>query len=226
MFTRLQNRKEAGRLLAEKLTKWTDNPNVLVLALPRGGVPVGFEIAKILGVPLDLCLVRKLGVPRHKELAMGAIALNRVMVLNQDVIESLNVTPEMLTEVIKEEDQELQRRDRLYRGDRPFPQLKDQIIILVDDGIATGATLRAGIKAIKQEQPKQIIVAVPVVPCETYDQLKQEIDQFIALLIPEFFHSLSLWYDDFSQTTDLEVRELLEKANSSSIACSDIYLTV
>jgi putative phosphoribosyl transferase len=218
MFTKLENRQEAGRLLAKKLTKWAYNPNVIVLALPRGGVPVGFEIAKILQVPLDLCLVRKLGVPRHQELAMGAIALNQVMVLNEDVIDSMNVTPEMLAKVIQEEQQELQRRDRLYRGDRPFPSLKNKTIILVDDGIATGATLRAGIKVIQQEKPQEIIVAVPVVPLETYHQLGQEIGQIIALLIPEFFYSLSLWYGDFSQTTDTEVRELLEEANCSVIS--------
>ena len=205
----LPNRTEAGRLLAAKLVAYADHSDVLVLALPRGGVPIGFEIAKQLQSPLDVCLVRKLGVPGREELAMGALATGGVTVINEEVVNWLNISPETIEQVTAAQQQELERRDRAYRGDRPVPQICDRTIILVDDGIATGSTLGAAIMALRQQQPKRIIVAVPVAPLSVYQQLKAEVEGIVCLITPESFHSLSRWYKDFSQTTDEEVRSLL-----------------
>lgn len=208
-----QNRTEAGLRLAEKLAIYRHRPDALILALPRGGVPVAFEIAQKLNLPLDICLVRKLGVPGRKELAMGAIASGGVRVINQEVVDWLKISPDIIENVAREEQRELERRDRAYRGNQPVPLIKNQTIILVDDGIATGSTIKAAIATLKQQQPQAIIVAVPVAPEIVCQELATEVEQVICLSIPEPLHSISLWYEDFSQTTDDEVRYLLAKAN-------------
>lgn len=214
MTRRLSNRTEAGQLLAKKLPAYANRTDVLVLGLPRGGVPVAYEVAKALNAPLDICLVRKLGAPNNKELAMGAIGMGGVMVLNDDVIESLGVSPETIADVVALEEKELLRRDRAYRGDRPFPNLQGRQIILIDDGIATGATLRAAIATLRTSQPASIIVAVPVAPLSTCNELKAEVDEVVCLMAPESFYSIGVWYDEFQQTTDEEVRQLLEEQSS------------
>jgi predicted phosphoribosyltransferase len=216
----LANRTEAGRMLATKLTTYANRSDVLVLGLPRGGVPVAFEIAKKLNLPLDICLVRKLGVPGRRELAMGAIASGGVRVINSDVVDWLKIPSEVIDRVAAQEERELQRRDRVYRGNLPLPTIRNRTIILVDDGIATGSTLRAAIAALKQQQPKAIIVAVPVAPPSTCQELQGEVDQVICLLKPESLYSISLWYEDFRQTTDEEVRNLLALAAREPTALS------
>jgi len=210
-YARFQNRTEAGQQLATRLKPYANRPDVLVLGLPRGGVPVAYEVAKTLNAPLDLCLVRKLGVPGHKELAMGAIASGGVRVLNYDVISWLGISGTTIDAVAARELQELQRRDRVYRGDRPVPNIRDRIVILVDDGIATGSTMRAAISVLKPQQPASLIVAVPVAPPETCDVIRAEVDEVVCLMIPEMFYAIGLWYEDFSQTTDEEVRDLLAR---------------
>lgn len=212
---RFRNRTEAGQQLAKKLSAYANRADLLVLGLPRGGVPVAYEVAVELNVPLDICLVRKLGAPGNKELAMGAIGMGGVMVLNHDVVESLQVSQEAIARVVALEEKELERRDRAYRGDRPFPDLQERAIVLVDDGIATGATLRAAIATLKQQKPASIIVAVPVAPLSSYNELKAEVDEVVSLVTPERFYSISVWYDQFEQTTDEEVRHLLQERASA-----------
>ena len=213
MNNRFHNRTEAGQQLAEKLQSYQNKADTLVLALPRGGVPVAYCIAKQLNLPLDICLVRKLGVPEQTELAMGAIALGGVRILNTDIINGLKILPQMIEEVTQKEQQELHRREQVYRGDRPFPKIYNQTVILVDDGIATGATIKAAIAIIKKQQAKHIIIAVPVAPPSVCQELGHEVEQLISLKTPENLHSISLWYDDFSQTTDEEVCSLLFLSN-------------
>lgn len=213
MAMQFKDRTEAGRLLATKLMAYANRPDVLVLGLPRGGVPVAYEVAKALHVPLDICLVRKLGVPGHKELAMGAIASGGIRVLNQDVIDWVGISNSEIDRVAAQEQHELERRNHLYRGDRPVPDLHNQTVILVDDGIATGATLRAAIAALRQQNPAHLIVAVPVAPAEICQQLKAEVDDVICVSLPEALYAIGIWYDNFSQTTDDEVRNLLMQAN-------------
>ncbi|HAX79595.1 MAG TPA: phosphoribosyl transferase [Cyanobacteria bacterium UBA11372] len=212
---RFRNRTEAGQQLAKKLSAYANRADVLVLGLPRGGVPVAYEVAVALNLPLDICLVRKLGAPGNKELAMGAIGMGGVMVLNDDVVESLHVSQEGIARVVALEEKELERRDRAYRGERAFPDLQGLAIVLVDDGIATGATLRAAIATLRQQQPASIIVAVPVAPLCTYNELKAEVDEVVSLVTPERFYSISVWYDQFEQTTDEEVRHLLQQHPSA-----------
>jgi putative phosphoribosyl transferase len=207
------DRTEAGQLLAAKLKPYANRSDVIVLGLPRGGVPVAFEVAKALDLPLDICLVRKLGVPGHKELAMGAIASDGVRVLNYDIVCGLGISSQKIDEVAARELRELQRRDRAYRGDRPSPNLKDRTVILVDDGIATGASMRAAIAVLREEQPQSIIVATPVAPSLTCEKLKTEVDQVVCLTMPEPFYAIAFWYDYFPQTTDEEVRKLLFKTS-------------
>lgn len=209
---KFRNRTDAGQRLALHLTQYAHHPNGLVLALPRGGVPVAFEIARHLSLPLDVCLVRKLGVPNQPELAMGAIASNQVMVLNDDIIESLAITPDMVQHAIAQEEIELERRNQLYRCDRAPLDVSDRTLIVVDDGIATGATLRAAIAVLHQQHPHQLIVAVPVAPFSTYEELKPDVDAIVCLATPRTLGSISMWYQDFGQTSDAEVQLLMEKA--------------
>jgi putative phosphoribosyl transferase len=212
MIETLRNRTEAGQLLAKKLTAYANRSDVLVLGLPRGGVPVAFEIATAINAPLDICIVRKLGVPGHEELAMGAIAMGGVMVLNEEVVRGAKIAQPIIERVAAREKRELARRDRLYRGDRPFPELRGLTVILVDDGIATGSTLQAAIAIVERQQPKSIVVAVPVAPQSTCDELKGQVDEVVCLMMPEPLRAIGLWYDDFLPTTDAEVQDLLARA--------------
>jgi len=209
METRYHDRIEAGRVLASMLTTYTNRKDVLVLALPRGGVPVAYEVARALHVPLDVFLVRKLGVPGHEELAMGAIATGGIRVINEDVVRSLHIPPHVLEAVAFKEERELERRERLYRDDRPLPVVRDQTIILIDDGLATGATMRAAVQALRVQAPDKIVVAVPLAAYTVYQQFRAEVDEIICAQIPEIFYGVGWWYEDFSQTSDQEVRELL-----------------
>jgi len=206
------NRVEAGRLLGNKLREFGPFEHGLILALPRGGVPVAAEVARILNLPLDLMLVRKLGVPGHEELAMGAIATGGAVVFNEDLLEVLPIDEADIDRVTSEERRELARRQRLYRGDREEPRLEDRTIILVDDGLATGATMRAAIAALKQNRPKRIVVAAAVAPRETVASLRMEAHDVVCLATPEPFMGVGRWYTDFSQTTDAEVQQLLGQA--------------
>jgi putative phosphoribosyl transferase len=208
----LTNRIEAGRLLADALQFYAGGSDVLILALPRGGVPVAFEVARKLSVPLDLMLVRKLGVPGQRELAMGALASGGSKVMNQELVESLRLSEATLQAIINEEEQELERRERAYRGNRLPPDVQDRRVILVDDGLATGATMRVAIAALRQQQPARIIVAIPVAPSSTVEKLRQEADEVFCLATPEPFFAIGRWYVDFSQTSDEEVRDLLDQA--------------
>lgn len=215
------NRSEAGRLLAQKLKPiYANRSEVIVLGLPRGGIPVAYEIAKVLNAPLDICLVRKLGVPGHQELAMGAISTGTVVIINEDIVTSLGISKQEIEQVATQEWQELKRRDLVYRGDRPVANLNHRIVILVDDGIATGSTLKAALTTIRQQQPKRIVVAVPVASPDICQELKDEVDEVVCLLTPEWLYSISLWYDDFSPTTDEDVCRLLALAANGEIANS------
>jgi putative phosphoribosyl transferase len=206
-----RDRSEAGRLLASKLDAYVNRPDVLVLALPRGGVPVAYEVARALGAPLDVFLVRKLGVPGHEEPAMGAIATGGVRVLSDQVVRALRIPDYVIDAVAAQEQQELARRERLYRGGRPPPDVRGRTVILVDDGLATGATMHAAIKALRQLQPARLVVAVPTAAPETCEALRAEVDEVICAITPEPFYAVGLWYEDFSQTTDEEVRDLLAR---------------
>ncbi|MDR3478408.1 MAG: phosphoribosyltransferase [Gammaproteobacteria bacterium] len=205
------NRQEAGKVLAEQLQSYAKNANTIVLALPRGGVPVAYEIAKSLSLPLDVFIVRKLGVPGFEELAFGAIASNEIMEFNKDVLNDCGLSQPAMDEVIRSERQELQRRELAYRGNRPFPVLKDKIIILVDDGIATGATMRVAIKALRQQHPAEIVIAVPVAALSTYDEMKRLANKIFCPLTPDHFYAVGSWYEHFDQTSDEEVFDLLHK---------------
>jgi predicted phosphoribosyltransferase len=213
-----RDRSEAGRLLAAKLGAYANRPDVLVLALPRGGVLVAYEVARALNAPLDAFLVRKLGVPGHEEFAMGAIATGGVRVLNEPVVRALGIPDYAIDAVAVKEQEELARRERLYRGDRPPPDVRGETVILVDDGLATGATMQAAVKALREQHAKRIVVAVPVAAPESCEQLKEQVDDMICALTPEPFYAVGFWYQDFSQTTDEEVRELLESAHEQVAA--------
>jgi erythromycin esterase-like protein/predicted phosphoribosyltransferase len=206
-----RDRSDAGRLLASKLAAYANHPDVLVLALPRGGVPVAYEVARALGAPLDVFLVRKLGVPGHEELAMGAVATGGVRVLNDQVVHALHIPDYVIDAVAAQEQQELARRERLYRGGRPPPDVRGRTVILVDDGLATGATMHAAIKALRLLQPDRLVVAVPTAAPEACEALRAEVDEVICAITPEPFYAVGLWYEDFSQTTDEEVRDLLAR---------------
>jgi putative phosphoribosyl transferase len=214
MDPRFRNRTYAGERLALELRPYADRSDVIVLALPRGGVPVGFEVARVLGVPLDVFVVRKLGLPWHEELAMGAIASGGVRILDNDLIRVARVSPADVQRVTAAEEAELERRERQYRGDRPFPDLTGKTVLLVDDGLATGATMRAAVAAVKAEGPARVVVAVPVAAPQTCDALRDVADEVVCAVTPEPFHAVGLWYDDFSQTTDDEVRTLLDRART------------
>src|SRR4029077_20493274 len=209
------NRAEAGRLLAEKLEKYADRNDVIVLGLPRGRVPAAYGGAKSLRVPLDVFIVRKLGVPGFEELAVGAIASGGVRVLNEDVMRSLPNAAEIIEEVTARETAEVERREQSYRDGRPAPQLRDRVVILVDDGLATGATMRAAVKALRQAGAARIVVAVPVGPPETCREMADDADEAVCATAPEFFHAVGQYYDDFAQTTDDEVCDLLKRGAES-----------
>ena len=213
MTRRFRDRAEAGQLLAQKLKDYAHQPDVIVLALPRGGVPVACEVARALGAPIDVFVVRKLGTPGHAELAMGAIATGGVRVLNSDVIRLMRIPEETIDTVSAEEQQEMERRERAYRGARPALDLKNRTLILVDDGLATGSTMHAAVAALRRQRPAKIVVAVPVGPPSTLREFANEADEVVCLLAPdEPFGGVGQWYLDFSQTTDDEVRELLHRA--------------
>jgi predicted phosphoribosyltransferase len=194
---------------------YADRPEVLVLALPRGGVPVAFEVARVLKAPLEVFLVRKLGVPGHEELAMGAVATGGARVLNQEVVDALRIPQHVIDEVAAEQLGELDRRERLYRGGRPPPDIRGRTVILVDDGLATGATMRAAIQALRQQQPARIVAAVPTASPDTREALRPEADEIICTMTPKPFFAVGHWYDDFSQTTDDEVRILLRRQSEA-----------
>jgi putative phosphoribosyl transferase len=211
MTVRFRDRKSAGQQLASKLSAYANCTDVLVIGLPRGGVPVAAEVAKALHAPLDICLVRKLGVPGHEELAMGAIASGGVRFLNDNVLDLLEISDESIDEVAAREFRELKRRDRVYRGNRPPPDLRDLTVILVDDGLATGSTMRAAIAAIRHQSPQQIVVAVPVGAPDTCDAIRGEVDEVVCFMLQDPLYAIGLWYENFTQTTDEEVCKLLEK---------------
>jgi putative phosphoribosyl transferase len=210
------DRADAGRALAKQLDGHAGRHDVVVLALPRGGVPVGYHVAEALGAPLDIFVVRKLGTPGHRELAMGAIASGGVRVLNDDVVRWLNIRPEQIESVAREEEQELIRREAAYKAGRPPVSLKDRVVILVDDGLATGSTMKAAVQAVKQHGPSRVIVAVPVGAPETCRDLREYADEVVCVSMPERFSAVGQWYERFDQTSDDEVRELLTRAAERS----------
>lgn len=210
-----RNRRDAGRILADALAAYAERPDVIVLALPRGGVPVAAEIASKLRLPLDVFLVRKLGVPRHPELAMGAIAADGIEVLSHDLIHELGIPARVVEQVAVGERLELDRRDRLFRGDREPPVVRGRTVLLVDDGLATGSSMEAAMLALRKAHPARIIVAVPVGAAETCDRLRRLADSIVCLSTPVPFNAVGQWYDDFAQTTDEEVRALLASVQPS-----------
>ena len=213
--TIFRNRAEAGQFLASKLGRYAIRPDVIVLALPRGGVPVAFEVAKALNASLDVFIVRKLGVPGQEELAFGAIASGGASVLNENLIRALRLPENMIERISEREQRELERREQLYRSGQAAQLLKDKTVIIVDDGLATGATMRAAIKGIKKQMPKELVVAVPVGSRQTCDEFKHEADVWcICATTPEPFYGVGMWYENFSQTTDKEVINLLSEAES------------
>jgi putative phosphoribosyl transferase len=220
MRTQFLDRSEAGKLLAENLSAYVNRDDVIVLALPRGGVPVAAEVAKKLNAPMDVFLVRKLGLPGHPELAMGAIASGGVRVLNRDVVDGLRVPPIVIDAVADQEQAELMRRERAYRDDLPAPDVEGKTVIVVDDGIATGSTMLAAVAALRQLDAARIVVAAPVIAGLTYYEMRRAADDVAAVIVPEKFHGVGQWYEDFSQTTDDEVRQLLAQADARTEAAS------
>lgn len=210
-----KDRYDAGKQLATALKQY-EGHELLVLALPRGGIPVGFEIAQLLHAPLDVLVVRKLGVPYHEELAMGALGPNDVVVLNQALIRQLGITEEQINAVLEQENRELIRRLKAFRGDRPFPDLNQKTVILVDDGLATGATAMAAVETLKRMHPKKLILAIPVCAPDSERLLSQHVDRLICLASPPEFSAVGAWYQDFKQTTDAEASQLLEKARQKA----------
>ena len=208
-----QNRTQAGHLLALNLQAYKDRPDdVLVLGLPRGGVPVAYEVARQLNAPLDVFIVRKLGVPGHEELGMGAIATGGVRILHDGIVREFRIPPHVIDRVTANEQNELERRERLYRGERGAPPIEGRIVIIVDDGLATGSTMKAAVAAIRQQRPARVIVAVPTAPAETCKELQQTADEVVCAVTPEPFYAVGGSYADFRQTTDEEVRDLLQRA--------------
>ncbi len=211
-----RNRQDAGQKLAEKLTEYANRDDVLILALPRGGVPVAFEVAQKSNAPLDVFLVRKLGVPGQEELAMGAIASGGVRVLNESVVDYLRIPKAAIDAVAEHEQRELERREKAYRDDLPAPNVEGKIVILIDDGLATGATMRAAAIALKEQNPQKLVIAVPVSSPETCDEFRSEVDVIVCAATPRPFYGVGMWYEDFSQTTDEEVSDLLRRANQKN----------
>jgi putative phosphoribosyl transferase len=212
MRTTFRDRTEAGQLLAEQLRPYERRPDSIVLALPRGGVPVGYEIAVMLGLPLDVFVVRKLGVPGQRELAMGAIASGGVRVLNEDVLRAMPYAAATVAEITAKETREVERRERDYRQDRPAPELDGRTVILVDDGLATGATMLAAIAALGRQGPAHVLAAVPVCPPETLAEVERAADEVVVLFAPPWFRGVGQFYDDFAQVSDKAVRDLLARA--------------
>jgi putative phosphoribosyl transferase len=210
---RFRDRRDAGRVLARKLSAYAGQTDVIVLALPRGGVPVAYEVALALNAPLDIFLIRKLGLPGREELAIGAIASGGIRVLNEDIIRVLSVPEEVINIVARNELQELGRREHAYRGNRPAPDIRDRKVILIDDGLATGASMRAAVVGVRAQHPARIVIAVPAAAPELCNAFQFEVDEMVCGMTPEPFYGLSRWYEDFSQTTDAEVRMFLEEAN-------------
>src|SRR5438874_2977266 len=219
-----RDRGDAGRKLATGLMGYAGRPDLLVLALPRGGVPVAYEVARALGARLDVFLVRKLGLPGHEELAMGAIASGGVRVLNQDVVNVLQIPEQLIDKVAEAELRELERREHTYRGNRPPPDVHGKTIILVDDGLATGSTMRAAATALRQQGPARIVVGVPVAAPEICEEFRDEVDDIVCAITPEVLFGVGAWYQDFSQTTDDEVRDLLAQAARDRRARSGVPL--
>jgi predicted phosphoribosyltransferase len=209
---RFRDRHDAGTQLAAKLLRYAGQPDTLVLGLPRGGVPVAYEVARALHAPLDVLMVRKLGVPGQEELAMGAIATGGALVLDEALVRNLGISPIQIAAIIEAEEQELARREQLYRDARPFPEVRDRTIVLIDDGMATGSTMYAAIQAIRQLGPRRLVVAVPTAALDTCDTLRPEVDDLVCLITPKLFYAVGLWYADFTPTTDDEVRQLLDGA--------------
>ena len=212
-----RDRVEAGQLLAAELTEYAHRKDVIVLGLPRGGLPVAFEVAKKLHAPLDVFVVRKLGVPGHRELAMGAIATGGVRVLNEEVVMSIGISQKTIDAVAAEELKELKRRELAYRGHGASPEIREKTVILVDDGIATGSTMRAAVQALLKQRPARLVVAVPTAAPSSYAELKRQVDEMIALMTPPDFYAVGQWYEDFGQTTDAEVTDLLERARQMQL---------
>lgn len=215
--SRFADRRDGGRQLASSLGAYAGNPEVVVLALPRGGVPVGYEVARALGVPLDICTVRKLGFPGHVELAMGAVASGGVCVINRDLVERVGISDDVVARVVAREREEIARRERLYRGVRPAIDTHGKTVLLVDDGLATGATMRAAVLTLRAREAARIVVAVPVAAPRTCDEMKEIADEVVCAVAPPAFHAVGLWYDDFEPTTDEEVSALLAEADASGL---------
>ena len=215
MLTTFRDRSEAGRVLATLLAEYRGHADAIVLALPRGGVPVGYEVAHALGIPLDVLIVRKLGVPGHEELAMGAIASGGIRVVNEDVVRHLRIAPGVVDAVAERESGEIERREREYRGDRPRPPIEGRTAIVVDDGLATGSTMKAAVGALRRQSPASIVVAVPVAAADICDEFRALADRFVCARAPETLAAVSNWYDDFSQTGDGQVRRLLTMAGGA-----------
>lgn len=214
MTTRFRDRREAGEILAWKLQAYADRPDVVVLGLPRGGVPVAYEVARSLHVPLDVFVVRKLGLPNHEEFAMGAIASGGTRVLNRDKVRQFGIPSQDVDAVTAIEQRELERRERAYRGGVPFADVRGRIVVLVDDGIATGASMSVAVAALRRQQPARIVVAAPVASPDTTGMLRRVADECVSVLEPSHFHSVGAWYLNFAATTDDEVRELLIRSRS------------
>jgi putative phosphoribosyl transferase len=209
------DRRDAGRVLASRLTKYAGRDDVIVLGLPRGGVPVAYEVASALGAPMEVFLVRKLGTPGHRELAMGAIASGGVRVLNEDVVHWYGISESAIERIAREEQDELERRERAYRDDRPPPDFTNKVVILIDDGLATGSTMRAAARAVRARRPARVVIAVPVGAPQTCAELAASADEVICARMPEPFSAVGQWYLNFEQTDDDEVRELLQKSSAT-----------
>ena len=210
---RFQDRRDAGRQLARKLSKYTDRSDVLVLALPRGGVPVAYEVALTIHAPLDVFIVRKLGLPGKEELAIGAIASGGTRILNEDIVQALAIDPAVINAITERESKEVERRERQYRGDRPAPDVRDRTVILIDDGLATGASMLAAVHGLRARQPARIVVAVPAAAPQAIRLLQPEVSEAHYVIAPEPFEGVGKWFEDFRQTTDEEVQTLLREAN-------------
>jgi predicted phosphoribosyltransferase len=216
--SRFRDRAEAGRVLASRLAQYADRPDTLVLGLPRGGVPVAYEVARALRAPLDVFVVRKLGIPGYEELAMGAIATGGVCVLNEDLVDYLQLSADVIEEAARRERRVLQEREQLYRGERPAPDVRDKIVIVTDDGLATGSTMRAAVEALREQGPRRIVVAVPLAAPQVCDELAAQVDEVVCAATPEPFYAVGMWYDDFAATSDEQVRELLARADARTSA--------